>query len=271
MIENLFRESPFAWVAMSALFFGMALSRSTFRVKNSSDPHRASAIKWSFVSIYFSISIVLGLCAVFVPGPYKILNEKLLYLFGVVSLVSFFAFRFKRSLGSLVFFSVFVVIIITFFFLRGFNAFTGETEIARIKVLDVNKETMRLDIMRRESDEVVVTLKGNYFAPVVKEVIFDDYFVFLGFKTWYRFLGVTSFSFVKENGQMVLKQMGSGYYFKNPGGISEDLYQFFERYEDHIPGVKTVQVDLSAKRARRFGNYSVRIQNDGGVQIIEVD
>ncbi len=270
MVKNLFGESPFVWVALSALFFGMALSRSTFRVRTAEDPHRARAIKWSFVSIYLSVFILLGLCAVFIPGPEKIVNEKLLYLFGGVSVLSFLAFRFKRSLGSLIFFSVFLFILATFFFLRNFNAFTGETEIAKIKILDVNEKTMRLDIVQGENSEVIITLKGDYFAPIVKEVIFDDYFVFLGFKTWYRFLGVTSFSFVKENGRMVLKQMGSGYYFKNPHGISEDVYQFFEKYEGHIPGVKTVQVDLSAKRARKFGEYSVRIQNDGGIQIVEV-
>ncbi len=277
MIGNIFLSSPFAWICLSAVFFGMALSRATFRVKNREDRHRAIAIKWSFVSIYLSISIVFILCAVFVPGPEKILNEKLLYLFGVVSVLSLFAFRFKRSFGSLLFFGFIVVSLSIFFFLKGFNAFTGEEEIAVIRVLDVSDEKMILDVMVKRSserdgyEERVITLKGNYFAPIVKEIIFDDYFVFLGFKTWYRFVGITAFRFIEENGRRVLKQTDVGFYFKNPIGISESLYELFERHEDAIPGVKSVQIDITAKRARRLRSYSVRIQNDGGMDIVNSD
>ena len=114
-------------------------------------------------------------------------------------------------------------------------------------------------------------MAGSYFAPVVKVVIFDDYFVFLGSRTWYRFTGLTSFAVQKGEAGQSFRQQDTDYYFPAPQGISEKLWSFYERHEARIPGVKSVQVEMDLKKARELATYSLRIQNDGGLEIVELD
>ena len=55
----------------------------------------------------------------------------------------------------------------------------------------------------------------------------------------------------------------------SPGpGISESLWKWFELNETRIPGLKTAQVEFTGKRAREFVTYGVRVQNDGGVEVV---
>jgi hypothetical protein len=112
-------------------------------------------------------------------------------------------------------------------------------------------------------------MDGSYFAPVVRVVIFDDYFVFLGAKTWYRFEGMSSFAVEKTEAGSALRQQQSDYYFPYPNGLSERLYRFYERYDNRIPGVRSVQVEMDLKKARDLATYALLIQNDGGLQIVE--
>ena len=60
-------------------------------------------------------------------------------------------------------------------------------------MISVEKDTMKLELVPRGGGAVMIDMEGQYFAPIVKVVIFDDFFVFLGAKTWYRFEGMTSF------------------------------------------------------------------------------
>jgi hypothetical protein len=116
---------------------------------------------------------------------------------------------------------------------------------------------------------------------VVKVVIFDDYWVFLGGKSWYRFEGVISFRIEKEGEEFRLRQGEKDYYFERASGISERLYRFFEKNESRIPGVKSVQIEIDSKRVQDTNgieraeadleSFSVRVQNDGGVQIVRED
>lgn len=269
IFKGIFTSTPYFWVTLAALFLGAALSRATRGVKKDGDIETARAVKWSLFSIYISLAIVSALCGTFIPGPSKIINVNLLYFFLVLSAVFFLSLRFKKTIGLL----TLVILVIgagsVFLFVHSLHAFTGETKIADIRVLDLGKNAMKIEIIESPTDTEIVQLKGDYFAPIVKEVIFDDYFVFLGVKTWYRFIGVAGFSFVKDNGVMTLKQTDRGFYFRRPEGISESLYGYFEKYEDSIPGIKTVQVDITAKKAVNLKVYSLFIQNDGGLQIVD--
>jgi hypothetical protein len=101
-------------------------------------------------------------------------------------------------------------------------------------------------------------------------VIFDDYAVFLGAKTWYRFEGISSFEMEKTQAGTVLRQQDTDYYFRSPSGITDKLWNLYERYDARIPGVRTVQVEIDLKRARELSLYSLRVQNDGGLQILEI-
>jgi hypothetical protein len=162
-------------------------------------------------------------------------------------------------------------------FLQSLVAFTGETKIGEIKILAAKNRQLKMELSVNEGEKRILTeiinLKGDYFSPIVKLIIFDDLYVFLGAKTWYRFLGIDAYY---EEGER-FKQSETCYYFPEPTGINNWVYRFFEQYQAYIPGVKSVKVELSLTRIRPqntaqikdFDTYSVWVQNDGGVQIVK--
>jgi hypothetical protein len=164
---------------------------------------------------------------------------------------------------------VIALVVSVLLFTRALTAFTGETEIARVRVLSAGGGQMSLEIQPEQGTMTIARLDGTYFAPIVKVVVFDDYFVFLGAKTWYRFEGVTSFDMEKQQSGTVLRQKDTDYYFPQPAGIPEALWSFYERWERAVPGIRTVQIEMDLKRARELSVYSLRIQNDGGLEIVE--
>jgi hypothetical protein len=123
---------------------------------------------------------------------------------------------------------------------------------------------MKLELLPAGGEAEVFTLDGEYFAPVIKVVIFSDLYVFLGAKTWYRFEGLISNRY--QGGD--LANLEPGYRLARPYGISERLYALFERNDNRIPGVKTVQTEIVLKKARELAAYSIRIQNDGGAEVV---
>ncbi len=263
-----FLTSPYPWVFLSAIAFGAAISRATMSTRKKKEPDRARTWKWIFVCIYLSIAILLGLSAIFIPGPRQIVDVKLAYLAAIVAAAAFLVFRFKKALGIPVFFLLIVLMIAVGLFLQSITAFTGETEIAKIRVISTDGSRMKLEVVPREGETEMLDMEGSYFAPVVKIVIFDDFWVFLGAKTWYRFSGIMSFRTVREGGKEVFRQGNTDFYFPAASGISDAVFAGFEKYERSVPGVKAAQVEVTMKLAKELGSYSIRVQNDGGVEII---
>lgn len=270
MLSNLL-HSPYPWALLSALFLGAALARATRRARPrhlGDDLQRARNSKWLFFSLFLSLSIVLALGAVFVPGPHKLADRRLLYFFLACAAVFFLALRFRKSAGILVFLLILTVVLAVGLFTRALSAFTGETEIGRVKVLAVQDGQMQLEVVRPRGEQVICVMDGEYFAPVVKVVVFDDFFVFLGARTWYRFEGLTSFAGPN------LRQQDTDFHFARPQGIPEQVWELFVRYERWVPGVRTVQVEMPLKKVRQrprdLTTYSLRLQYDGGLRIVEL-
>jgi hypothetical protein len=255
--------SPLPWVVAGGVALGAAVSRMTRRLRPGRDPERERTRRLVGASLLLSVAVAFALCAVFVPGPAKVADTRLAWAFGGAAALAFVAFRFRRAAGVPV-----LVLLVAFgaalgLFFRTLQAFTGETTIAQVRVISTGVGTMRLELAPRAREPVLLTMKGDYFAPIVKVVIFDDLLVFLGATTWYRFEGLTSFD-------ATMRQQDTDYRFETPAGISEQLWSFFEANETRIPGVKTVQVDMSAKKARALSTFDLRVQNDGGVEIVPV-
>jgi hypothetical protein len=273
-------QSPHLWLTVSGLFCGAALNRALRPAAHprwrATDLERARAAKWMFFTLYLCLAVVAALGAVFVPGPEQILDPDLLYLFPASTVFFFLVFHFKKSIGLLAVILAIALAGTLMMFLQSLNAFTGETEIAQVRVLDAQDKRMKLEIVPTQGESVITWLNGSYFAPVVKVVIFDDYVVFLGAKTWYRFEGITSFEMERTDAGIEVRQQDTGYYFPSPSGIPAKLWDLYERYDSRIPGVRTVQVEMDLKRVqdkprgRELSVYSLRIQNDGGLQIIEI-
>lgn len=277
--------SPFPWALLAGVFTGAALSRASrpvrrVRGRRPEEPEHRAAVelrrtaKWMFFTLYLSLAVVMALGAVFVPGPEKMqgarLLSRLLYLYGGSAAFFFLVFRFRRALGPAVLVLAIALVVTILLFTRALTAFTGETEIGRVRVLAAADGEMKLEILPDKGTATIARMEGTYFAPVVKVVVFDDYFVFLGAKTWYRFEGITSFDTERRESTTVLRQKDTDYYFPHPSGLPEALWSFYERRERLIPGIRTVQIEMDLKRARELSVYSLRIQNDGGLQIVEI-
>jgi hypothetical protein len=255
-------HSPLPAVILGGLFAGAALSTATRRTQHRKDPERAAARKWILACLSLSVAVIFGLLAVFLPGPARILDPSLAWAAGISMVAAFLALRFRKAMGFPILALVIALVVAIALFLQGVHAYTGETEIASLRVIRVDSASMRLELVPRGGQPVLLSMKGSSFSPIVKVVIFNDLLVFLGARTWYRFEGVTSFD---EN----LRQQDTDFRFTRPIGISERLWKLFEEYESKIPGVKTAQTDLIVKKAKEFASYGVMVQNDGGVEVVQ--
>ena len=254
--------SPLPWVILGGLFAGAALSRATRGTRHRPDPDRAATRKWVLTCLYLSVAVVFGLLAVFLPGPARIIDARYAWAAGIAAAVAFAALRFKKAMGIPVLVLAVAVAVLVALFLRSIHAFTGESEIASVRVITVDSASMRLELVPRAEPPVLLSMKGTYFSPIVRVVIFSDLMVFLGARTWYRFEGMTSFD---QN----LRQQDTDFRFLRPPGISEQLWRLFEQYEARIPGVKTAQTELIVKKAKEFSTYGIMVQNDGGVEVVQ--
>jgi len=265
--------SPYPWLAVSALFLGAALQRATRRARPrylGDDLQKARTSKWLFFSLFLSLAIVAVLGAVFVPGPFRLTQPRFLYFYAAFTALCFLALRFRKSLGVVTLLLLLALVLTAGLFLRSLTGFTGETEIGRVRVLGVGEGRMTLEILATRGEPVIRPMAGGYFAPVVKVVIFDDLLVFLGAKSWYRFEGLTSFALQKTAAGQSFRQQDTDYYFPEAEGVSLRLWELYERYESRIPGVRSVQIEMDLKKARELATYSLRLQNDGGLQIVEL-
>jgi hypothetical protein len=253
--------SPFLWVVLAGLLLGAAASRATMRTANRRNPEHARTRKWVFSCLYLSLAVIFGLLALFVPGPSRILDIRFAWTAAGAAVLAFVVMRFKKALGIPITVLVLALLLVFGLFLQSVRAFTGETLVATVRVISLEKESMKLELAPRDGPPVMISMDGQYFAPMVKVVIFDDFLVFLGAKTWYRFEGMTSF-----DGN--LRQRNSDYRLPRPPGMAEQVWTFFEQNESRIPGVKTAQIELVMKKPREFARYAVMVQNDGGVEIV---
>ncbi|HVP19832.1 MAG TPA: hypothetical protein VMU36_12645 [Spirochaetia bacterium] len=271
-VVSMIVSSPVPWVLLAGVFVGAALSRATTRTRHRRDPERERTRKWILFCVYLSLGIGLGAVAVFVAGSAGIADPRLGVIAAVAAVLSFCATRFKKAMGIPILVLVIACAVLLGFFLQSIRAFTGETTIAEVRVISADGDSMRLELIPSDAEPVLLTMEGEYFAPIVKVVIFDDLLVFLGAKTWYRFEGMTSFKLVKDDAGFRFRQGSTDFYFRRPAGISEDLWRLFEANEKRIPGVKTAQVDMNLKKpqvqAREFAAYDIIVRNNGGVEIV---
>ncbi len=265
-------SSPVPWIVLAGLFVGLAVSRATVRTRHRRNPERARTAKWVLFCVYLSIGIILGVAAIFVSGPGGIGDPRLGVIAGVAAALSFAATRFKKALGIPVIVLVVALAVILGLFLQSIRAFTGQTTIAAVRIISAGSGSMRLELLPRDGEPVLLNMEGDYFAPIVKVIIFDDLLVFLGARTWYRFEGMTSFKLVKDDTGYRFRQGSTDFYFHHPQGISEELWKLFEANEKRIPGVKTTQVEMDLKRpetqVREFATYDIIVRNNGGVEIV---
>ncbi len=268
---------PPYWFLAASVLVGAAASRITRRSRSRRPDGRPdSTVKWVLVCAYLTAAVVFATIGLLGPSVRDYLNTPMLLACALTAAAAFPVCRFPRAVGAPVAVLAAASVVLAALLLKSVVAFTGETEIARVKALARTDSRMTLEVAPAGAPPAVVEMDGSYFAPVVRVVIFDDALVFVGSRTWYRFDGLTSFRLERDAAGTRFRQAGTDYYFERPQGISEQLYRLFEQWEGAIPGVKTVQVEMDLKRVeseaagRPLDTYSIRVQNDGGVQIVRL-
>jgi hypothetical protein len=246
---------------------GACLSSLTRPSSRAKDPDKARERKVFFTAIGGVLAVIFLLCAIFIPGPDKIKDMNVLIFFLIAFAVFFLAFRFKKAAGIPVVLLAAGFIVAVFLFLQALVAYTGETEIARIKVLSVEKNVMKFELTDAKGTNTELEMPGTLLGVEVKEVIFSDFFVFFGAKTAYRLVGLKSAE-IKKGSE--LTQELRAYEFARPSGISETLYQFVSANQNIIPGIKAVQIQITYVEVKPSANYSVRVQHDSGTEIMKV-
>ncbi|MBN2350925.1 MAG: hypothetical protein JXD23_00030 [Spirochaetales bacterium] len=264
MAFNLLLQSPYPWIFAASLFAGAALSALTRRTTNKKDPERARERKGFSAALAVALCVIFVLCAVFIPGAERLKDAKVLLFALIVTAVFFIAFRFRKAAGLPLLLLAGAAAVALVLFFRAVTAFTGETEIARLDVGEVKNGSMKFDFILPGRKAEALDMPGTLLGAEVKEIVFHDVFVFFGAKTAYRFVGLKSAE-VKPGSEMT--QEMRAYELKRPPGISEALYRFVEDNPWVLPGTKTVQRQITYVKAKPDTDYSVRIQNDGGVQI----
>lgn len=269
MLFNPFIASPYPWIFLASIFTGYSISRLTRSVKKARNPEKAKNRKWVLIYLSLSIAFILGICAVFIPGPEKILDAGLFTFFLVASVIFFLAFRFKKILGIpfLFIFALFIIAVILF--IQALVAFTGETEIAKVKVIYIKEEHIKYELIPSQGESMLIEMAGVNFAPEVRLIIFDDFLVFFGAKSWYRFQAMLHPVPAKssESGTYL-----SRYPLKTAQGLPELIYNFVVYNEVLFPGIKAKQLQITyPEPVRELTTYSIRVQNDGGVQIVKIN
>jgi hypothetical protein len=264
-------SNPYLWAFIASVFFGAALARLTAFPSKRRNASRARTTKWVLFCVYLSLAVAAVVAGVFLSDLVGQADRQLVYFALIVTGLGFAGLRFKKAAGVPIFVLGTAVVILAVSFLQAWAAFTGETEIARVTVLSTNGGSQHLELEPADdSPPVILTLQGDYFAPIVETVIFDDWYVFLGRRSLYRFVGISGFVREQDETGYRFRQTGDDHYFPEPSGITGSLYRWFEVNEHRIPGVKSVQVEVDLKRARTLHQYSIRVQRDGGVHIVDV-
>ena len=187
-------QFPPIWFVAAAVFVAAAASRMTRRSRRRRPDGKAdSTRKWVLVCVYLSAAVVLATAGFLGPAVRDFLNDGMLVVCAAAFVVAFPSFRFQKSVGVPVLVLIAALVVVAGLFLQSLVAFAGETEIARVTVLSRGDGAMKLEILPVGAPGETAEMLGDYFAPVVKVVIFDEALVFLGSRTWYRFVGVTSF------------------------------------------------------------------------------
>ena len=186
-------SSPLPWAILAGLFVGAAAARASTRTRHRKDPDRARTREMGR-----RLRAVLHRHC---RGPARGIHPRAIkdrryppgLGCGFAAVVTFGALRFRKALGIPVLVLLAASSVLLGLFFQSIRAFTGETEIASVRVISVASSSMRLEVSPRAGEPALLTMDGAYFAPIVKVVIFDDLLVFLGARTWYRFEGMTSF------------------------------------------------------------------------------
>jgi hypothetical protein len=261
-------STPFTWIALAGLFFGAAISRVSRPVasyqkrrnrsrrrlrRGVAAAERIRARMWTLFFLGLSASVLAVLSAVFVPGPEKILDPKLPWMFGMSALLAFVMLRFKRSIGIPMLMLLCVAALFLNIALEPWTFIRQETTILQFRALAVNQDSldMELTIPRLSSSKSFVHVTGQTVRPGFDTLEFTPYLFFLGGTVAYRNAGLNS----AEGARVPASSTGNSF--------PERVTGYFASHTSAIPGVQLRLVDVRPVAPFPFEIFSVVLAPDG--------
>ncbi len=258
----------FFWVFLSAFFFGAAISRASSIPSRKRNPERDRNVKWSFFSIYLSISILLALAGLFIAGSEEILTIRLLFFFGGVTGVSFFAVRFKKSIGL----SLIIVVIVLFFslpvILQPWTCFNmKQKKIMEFRVLSIKDDIIKLELLFEEESSEVIDLGSSALSVIAGELVFSEHFIFFRKKRLYRLEGFRAYSIEEKDGEKVYARKESADYYLSLVGLQGQIIKLLIEKSSLIPGIAYTRMETKPFRPIVIQKYAITIPEEGELKV----
>lgn len=258
-------SNPLIWILLTGILCGLMLyklKKIFFNGKNQVVNKKKKIINFIIILDLLIFFIILAILFVELNKLFQLHN---LIIFIIIVIISFLSFEFKKTIGILSTTLIILLIILFILFLQSIFIFFERTEIAKIKILSFDNNIMKIELNEPQTKtNYIFEMEGEYFAPIVKLIIFNDLLVFFGSKTAYKLIGFTSF--VLSNNSLPIQK--TLYKIERPNGLPEYIYKFVENNEKFIPGIKSAQIDISLKKVFSKENYRIFINNKGGIEII---
>ncbi len=263
-------SSPFFWIALSALFCAAAASFSTLNAKKWKKPQKIRSRKIIFFSVFMSAAVAAAALGIFVPGPEKIVNIKLLFFFGALVLIFFAAVRFPRSIGIPFAFLCLLLAAFVSLLLQPWHPLRETQMIGKFRVLSRQQDSITVEYIdfgsgEIEGNEEFFTLQGPAFAPLVDVLILDDYYVFTGRRYSWRFAGMKAYSGAAADGQYA--PAGPPVLVKEEPGIAFNLSRLLQAREDSLPGITIQRSETVVRRYLLLKTYSLILEPGGKLRV----
>ncbi len=166
--------SPFFWSACAGLSLGYAIVRGARRVRRQKGGARLRALKWAKVSVAMSAAVGCALAGVFIPGPERMLDIRLLYMLAGAIVVSVPVFFFPKFGVPVFFFVVVVVLLVDILTLRLWHPVQPVEAFGRFTLLN---EDGRYELeLPDERSEFGTILEGAVTVDIYRIAVSPYYF-----------------------------------------------------------------------------------------------
>lgn len=177
-----YAATPFFWVVAAAVFAGIGTGTALLPVRSAADRNRSAAAKWVGFSLFWTTAVALLVAAVFVPGPAKIVDVRLLYAGLPVWAACAVGVRFKRAAGIPLLSAAAVVSVVVAVGISPYHCVPPEkAAIARFRLLSDDDDGLQLiEILDGPGAGELFELSGRGIRIAADLLHTADYYFFGG-------------------------------------------------------------------------------------------
>ena len=265
-------ETPYSWISLAGFFLGTSLSRvsrsvasierrravSSRRVRRGAViPERVRSRMWTLFYLGLSATLLCGLAAVFVPGPGRIVDPKLLWVAAVSTGIFFLMFRFKRSFGIPLLALLSAGALLSALALSRWTVDQGPSLVLQFRALDISASSLDLEItvpQNLTNQNAFVRIDSQTLQPRMNVLVLSDYYFLFGGKVAYRNINM--------NGQTTFSPQRAG-----AGGVVGRIADYLSNRLTMLPGITLHRVIAPSVRPFLLESISMTLSSDGSVHI----